>query len=257
MQSAKLFFMFAGVLFVCAQLSFAQEAPKDQLYMVREEVAKVDMWDKYESTSKQWVEMMTEGGLDLPYVRATQRDDAHYFYLIPINNYADIDKFQGIFGAAVEKAGKEKWANFLVENESSIETHKDYVVRWSAKYSYIPKQPRLKLEDSNFIHWIYFHYKLEKRNELMEVLKEWKKLYEDKNINSGYSVWLVELGLDNNRIVFTEFFKDGADYYSTMKEISAQIKAEEDILWAKMAPLLIDMEQKYGNRRPDLSYIKK
>ena len=50
MRSAKLFFMFVGILFVCAQLSFSQEAPKDQLFMVREEVARVDMWEKYETT---------------------------------------------------------------------------------------------------------------------------------------------------------------------------------------------------------------
>ena len=50
MRSAKLFFLFAGVLLVCAQLTSAQDAPKDQLFIVREEVARVDMWEKYESS---------------------------------------------------------------------------------------------------------------------------------------------------------------------------------------------------------------
>ncbi len=243
-------------IFLLTPFSFSQEM-KDQLYVVREEVAKVDMWDKYESTSKQWVEMMTEGGLDLPYVRASQKDDGHYLYLIPINNYSDIDKFPEIFGSAIEKIGKDNWTKFMVENESSIETHKDFVVRWSAEYSYVPKEPRLKMEDSKFIHWMYFNFKLEKRKELLEVLKEWKKLYEDKKINSGYSIWIVELGLDNDMMVLTEYAKDGADFYTTMKENSALVKAEEDVLWAKMASLLTSIEQKYGSRRPDLSYIKK
>ncbi|MDP2363435.1 MAG: hypothetical protein Q8M94_06650, partial [Ignavibacteria bacterium] len=75
--------------------------------------------------------------------------------------------------------------------------------------------------------------------------------------NNGYSIWLVEMGLDNDMVILTEYSKDGADYYSTMKENSALVKAEEDILWAKMAPLLVDIKNKYGNRRPDLSYIKK
>ena len=257
MRTAKLFSMFAGVMFICAQLLIAQDVPKDQLFMVREEVARVDMWDKYESTSKQWVEMMTEGGLDLPYVRASQQDDAHYLYLIPINSYADIDKFQGIFGSAIEKAGKDKWAKFLVENESTIVTHKDFVVRWSAEYSYVPQKPRLTRDESPFIHWMYFHYKLENRKEVMEVLKEWKKLYESKNISNGYSIWLVEMGLDNDMIVLTEYFKDGADFYSAQKEDNALMEAEATALWNKMAPLLVDVKNKYGNRRPDLSYIKK
>lgn len=242
--------------YLFTQPSFSQEM-KDQLYLVREEVARVDMWDKYESTSKQWVEMMTQGELDLPYVRASQQDDAHYLYLIPINSYSDIDKFQGIFGSAVEKAGKDKWAKFLVENESSIITHKDYVVRWSAEYSYVPQKPRLARDESPFIHWMYFHFKLEKRKEVIEVLKEWKQLYESKNINTGYSIWMVEMGLDNDMIVLTEYFKDGADFYNTTKEIETATQKEATILWNKMAPLLIDIKNKYGNRRPDLSYIKK
>ena len=250
-----------SILFICGIFlltpkSFAQEM-KDQLYMVREEVVKVNMWDQYESTSKQWVELMTQGGLDFPYVRASQRDDGHYYYLIPINNYADIDKFPGIFGSAIEKSGKDKWANFMVENESSIETHRDFVIKWSAEYSYVPKEPRLKIEDSKFVHWLFFHFKLEKRKELLAVLKEWKKLYEEKKINTGYSIWLVELGLDNDMMILTEYAKDGADFYSTMKENSALIKAEEEALWTKMAPLLTSTEQKYGSLRPDLGYVKK
>lgn len=247
-------FLFAFI--ILQPISIAQEM-KDQLYIVREEVAKVDKWDQYEKTSKEWVEMMTKGDLNLPYVQASQRDDGHYYYLIPINSYADIDKLPGIFGAAVEKAGKDKWSSFMIENEGSIVTHKDFVVKWSAEFSYIPKEPKVKEQDAKFIHWLFFHFKLEKKKELLEVLKEWKKLYEDKKINAGYSIWFVELGLDNNMMVLTEFAKDGADFYSTMKENSALIKTEEDALWAKMAPLLESIDQKFGSPRPDLGYVKK
>ena len=51
---------------------------------------------------------------------------------------------------------------------------------------------------------MFFHYKLENRKEIMDIMKEWKKLYEDKNIKNGYSIWLIELGLDNNMIALTE-----------------------------------------------------
>ena len=242
--------------FLITPLSFSQET-KDQLYIVREEVARVDMWDQYESTSKQWVEMMTAGGLDIPYLRASQREDGHYYYLIPLNNFSDIDKMPGIFGSAIEKVGKEKWADFMVENEGSMVTHRDYVVRWSAEYSYVPKEPRLKMEDAKFIHWMYFHFKLENRQELLAILKEWKKLYEDKNIKNGYSIWIVELGLDNNMMVLTENFKDGADFYTSQKEDNALMEAEASVLWAKMAPFLTSVENKYGSPRPDLGYVKK
>ena len=243
-------------LFLISPPSFSQEM-KDQLFWVREEVSKVDMWDKYESTSKEWVKLMTEAGLDFPYMWASQRDDGHYYYLFPLDNYAAIDKMPKLFGAAIEKIGKDKWSKFLVENESSIVTHKDFIVTQSAKYSYMPKEPRLKSEDAKFIHWMFFHYKLENRKEVMDIMQEWKKLYEDKNIKNGYTIWLIELGLDNNMIALTENFKDGADFYTSQKEDNALMEAEASALWAKMAPYIISTENKYGNQRPDLGFVKK
>jgi hypothetical protein len=53
-----------GLLISSSSITLAQEEPKDQLYWIREEVARVDMWDQYEETSKQWVELMTGAGLD-------------------------------------------------------------------------------------------------------------------------------------------------------------------------------------------------
>jgi hypothetical protein len=215
------------------------------------------MWDKYESTSKEWVKMMTEAGLDLPYMRASQRDDGHYYYLFPLDNYAAIDKMQGIFGAAIEKIGKDKWAKFIVENESSMVTHKDFIAKWSAEYSYVPKEPRLKPEDAKFIHWMFFHYKLENRKEIMDILKEWKKLYEDKNIKNGYSIWLIELGLDNNMMALTENYKDGGDFYESQKTDNASMEAEAGVLWGKMSKFVTSIENIYGNTRPDLGFVKK
>ena len=244
-------------LLIFSAFTFAQEEPKDQLYWVREEVAKVDMWDKYESTSKEWMKLMTEAGLDFPYMWASQRDDGHYYYLFPMENYAAIDKMPEIFGAAIDKIGKDKWAKFMVENESSILTHKDFIVTRSAKYSYWPEEPRLKPEERKFIHWMFFHYKLENRKEVMDIMTEWKKLYEEKNIKNGYTIWLIELGLDNNMVVLTENYKDGADYYASMEADNALMEAEASALWAKMSSFITSVENKYGNQRPDLGFVKK
>ena len=91
----------------------------------------------------------------------------------------------------------------------------------------------------------------------MDVLSEWKKLYEDKNIKSGYNIWLIELGLDNNMVALTEGYKDGADFYTTTKEDNALMEAEASALWAKMAPFITSIENKYGSPRPDLGFVKK
>ncbi len=248
--------LYACLLFFSSTVIQAQQEMKDQLYWVREEVAKVDMWDQYEKTSKEWVELMTGAELDLPYMWASESSDGHYYYLFPLENYAAIDKLSGIFGAAVDKIGKDKWAKFIKENEGSMVTHKDFIVTRSAKYSYKPEEPRLKPEEAKFIHWMFFHYKLENRNEIMEIMTEWKQLYQDKKITNGYTIWLMELGRDNNMIVLTENYKDGADYYTMQEQDNALMEAEAGALWAKMSPFITSIENKFGNQRPDLGFVK-
>ena len=249
--------LLVGLFIYTSGIALAQQGTEDQLYWVREEVARVDMWQQYEETSKQWVEMMTGAGLDFPYIRASQRDDGHYYYLIPLSSYADIDKFPEIFGSAIDKIGKEKWGEFMVENEASIETHKDFIIRWSAKHSYVPKEPRVKIEDAEFIHWVFFTFKLEKRQEVLNILAEWKELYEKNNIPDGWSTWIIEIGEKNNMFAISEIAKDGAGFYAAMKENSEKLKDEEEKLWAKFSANVISIEQKFGKPRPDLGFVKK
>ncbi len=233
----------------------AQEEPKDQLYWVREEVVKVEMWQQYEETSKQWVELMTGAGLDLPYMRASQRDDGHYYYLFPLSSYGDIDNFGQIFGSAIDKIGRDKWKEFMKENESSMEYHKDFIAKWSAKYSYVPKEPRIKPEEAGFLHWIFFTYKIENTKEVLDILAEWKALYEKNNIPDGWSTWTIELGEQNNMLAITESYKDGASFFAAMEENSKKLKVEEEKLWQKLSVHVLTMEQKYGSPRPDLGFV--
>jgi hypothetical protein len=234
----------------------AQQGTEDQLYWIREEVARVDMWQQYEETSKQWVELMTGAGLDFPYMRASQRDDGHYYYLLPLSSYADIDQFPEKFGSAIEKIGKEKWGEFMKKNESSMVTHKDFIAKWSAKYSYVPKEPRVKQGEAGFLHWVFFTYKLENRKEVLDILAEWKALYEENNIPDGWSTWTIEVGEQNNMMAITEVAKDGASFYAANEENSEKMKAEEEKLWAKFSTNVISIEQKFGKPRPDLGFVK-
>ena len=104
---------------------------------------------------------------------------------------------------------------------------------------------------------MFFHYKLENRKEVMDIMAEWKKLYEEKNIKNGYHIWLIELGLDNNLIALTEGYKDGADYYTAMNTDNAMMEAEASALWAKMSKYVTSIENIYGSPRPDLGFVKK
>jgi hypothetical protein len=255
----KLKFLLAfllGLVIFNPNLLLAQQEMKDQLFWVREEVVKVEKWNQYEETSKEWVELMTSAGLDLPYMRASQRDDGHYYYLIPLNSYSDIDLFPEKFGSAVEKIGKDKWSEFMQRNESSMDYHKDFIVKWLANQSYVPKEPRIKQNEAGFLHWIFFTFKIEKKKEVLDVIAEWKALYEKNNMSDGWSAWSIEIGEQNNMMAISESAKDAASYHANMKENSEKLKEEEGKLWAKLSQLILTLEEKYGKPRPDLGFVK-
>ena len=73
----------------------------------------------------------------------------------------------------------------------------------------------------------------------------------------GWSIWLVEVGLDNNMIALTEDAVDAASFYSAMKENSDKLKEEEGKLRAKLSANVLDIQEVYGKSRPDLTYTKK
>lgn len=258
MKIQKLFgFLFCGIILFSSVQILSQDMSKDQLFLIIEEIAKVDKYYQYEETSKEWVTLMTEAGLDIPRVHASQRDDFHFYYLIPIENYGELDKVHEKLKSAYEKWDKQKTSVFEKKSYESIESFKRSVVKWSAELSYIPKEPHLKKGEGKFMHWIFINYKVGKKDDIKSILKEWKELYGKNNLPYEYDVWTMEMGENANTIVISEMYKDGADFYNSMNDISSKIKEDEDKLWEKFSAFLISAENKYGRIRPDLSYIKK
>jgi hypothetical protein len=234
----------------------AQDAPKDQLWLVHEETAKIDMISQYVKTSKDWSAMMHEGGLALTFY-AFQRNDMHFYYVSPIADYAAIDSMPGEFQNAMKKINKDKFSTLMDENNASIESTKEFVIQRSTGLSYLPKTPRITLDKAGFVHWSFIHYKLEKRKEVMKILKEWKSVYEKNNFPDAYDIYLMGIGGDNNEIIVFDYAKNAVDYYKNDTEKSEEMKKEEGKLYKEISQYLISMKDYTGRPRPDLDYIAK
>ena len=233
----------------------AQDESKDQLCWIHEEKVKVDMLDKYESTTKDIVKMFKEGDLGID-IYASQRDDNWFYYLIPISKYSDIDSIYKDFGSAREKVGADKWTSKMVENSSTVEMSKDIIVTRSGKYSYTPKNPRIKDNEVKFIHWDYFTVIPEKRKEFFDVAGQFKELYEKNDIGMEYGVWFPQFGFDNDLVVVTQAAKDAVDYYQTSHMIDEKLGKDGEMLWNKLLTTLKDFTHFNGHPRRDLSMIK-
>jgi hypothetical protein len=253
---------FLGILLIAVVSVFisnsalAQEKVKDQLWLVHEETAKIDMISQYIKTSKNWSAMMHEGGLPITFY-AFQRNDLHYYYVSPISDYAAIDSFPGEFRNAIKKAGKEKFSELMNDNNASIESTKDFIIRYSAHLSYVPKTPRITLDKAGFVHWSFIHYKLGKQEEVMKILKEWKSVYEKNNFPDAYDIYLMGIGGDNNEIIILDYAKNASDYYKNDADKSKEMKKEEGKLFSEISQYLISMKDYTGRPRPDLDYIAK
>jgi hypothetical protein len=253
-QSSLAVLLFAVVFISFSNPVLAQDAPKDQLWLIHEEVAKIDMLQQYVKTSKEWSALMHEGGLDLTFY-AYQRNDLHYYYVGQIANYADIDVMNGKFQTVMGKIDKEKFNTWMEANNASIKSTREYVVRWSAALSYDPKTPALKEGEAKFAHWNFVHYKPEDHDKVMGVLKEWKAVYEKNNYPYGYGIFLMELGGDSNEFVVYETAKSAVDYFKNDADKTKEMKDAENGLYAKILPHLVSMKEYTGWIRSDLSYI--
>jgi hypothetical protein len=255
MKKFQPFGFFCILLVFLSVTLLAQDEPKDQLFWIHEEKAKVNMLDKYISTSKDILKMFKEGGLNVD-MYTSQRDDNLFYYLIPISNFADIDSLYKNFGSAMKKVGADKWRSKMAENASTVEMSEDGVVTRSGKYSYAPKNPRLKQNEAKFLHWDYFYVLPEKRKEFFDVAKQFKELYAKNDIGMGYAVWIPQFGFDNDLVVVSQTGKDAADYYQASHMINEKLGKDGEMLWKKLLSTLKDFNHLNGHPRNDLSMMK-
>jgi isopenicillin N synthase-like dioxygenase len=92
-------------LMLCIALSMPISA--QQLFMIHEDVVRVDKMMQYEEASMTLQKYIGAHGDGLTYNAATT-NDMHYLYIIPIENHGALDELDKKFAALGEKVGMEK-----------------------------------------------------------------------------------------------------------------------------------------------------
>lgn len=96
---------FAASLFSLTALAQAGEQ-KSQLFAVWDVVVYPSKFMEFEAPRKEFVALLTKHECPFP-MTVYRTNDFHYYFLIPIEDLAGLDKVVNYFGKLAEKAGKE------------------------------------------------------------------------------------------------------------------------------------------------------
>lgn len=234
---------------VSVSIAKGQDAPKGQLYLIHEDKVKPSMIAEYESAAKGFYDAIakyTNGSLK--YWLAS-RDDFTYIYVIPVENYAGIDKVDNTFSEMSKAMGKEAMEATMKKFDGTFTTHRDFMVSYRADLSYMPDFPA----ENTFRHWDYYYLNPDKENEAMAIAKDWKALFEKKKIPSGYRFNIANIGLEPTFIVVFSG-KDAASFYTERQEINKMLGDEGAALMQRTRAAIIRIDHKDGKVHPDLSF---
>jgi len=243
---------FVVSLFSLTTLALAEEQ-EAQLWLIWDILVKPSQVMEFEKAMQDQVAMYKKHEFPYPWSAASTMDN-HYYFLIPIKNFADIDDVYKAFSEAEKKLGAEYKAieKGFVGTMDHIRPSLWYL---NQELSYFPENPRLKPDEAGYIFYSYLYFKPGMEAEAVAVCKEWKALYKGKGVPDSYLMWIGDIGTDMPVFCVVQSGKTGSDFYAQAEKRQKEMGDEAMKLWAKTAKICRKVDRKIGTPRPDLSII--
>ncbi len=126
----SLFFIFCGQLFA------QDEKSKDELYLMHEDIVKIDKVTQYEENVKKELELWKKHGMETIIKYASKSDDNHFNFLTPLENYGDIEKQDEYWENFTKKVGEEIVKELYKNYEDTYVSHRNTIIKKSIDLSY-------------------------------------------------------------------------------------------------------------------------
>ena len=232
------------------------EEQKAQLFLIEQVVVKPSKVAEYEAHVKEALDLCYKYKFPYPFHSAST-DDFIYYFLFPVENFADIDNLYKAFGELEKKIGAEQLQAMIKRTIGTFEYGQYSVFSYLPELSYTPEKPRLKPEEVIFRLWEFAYIKLGKEKELEGNIKDWVELYKSENMPDGWWTYVGVIGTEMPLYVFVMGAKSAADYYSQGEKTQELLGEEYKALSDKFLTTIRKLELKTGRFRPDLSYTPK
>jgi hypothetical protein len=246
-----------GALFSLS--AYAVDPPKTQLFLIHEETANPSMVTQYEGATKDLIKAFTDKKVTSPsfMVNTFMTTDFHYIYLTPITNWAQIDSVWKDWMSAGDTVGKEKWADIMKRGNGAMISYDDAVAARRDDLSYMPENPRLKMEEMPFARVDYYYLKPGTEQQAEQVAKDYVALFKEKKVPDGFSIYMAMSGHDLPLLVAVIPAKSPADFAATDERTAAALGDALRNLQGRAMALTRRIEHKDSWYRPDLSYMPK
>ncbi len=232
------------------------EGPKPQMFAIYKDVVTPSKTQEYEVALKYMISEFTAYDVDPELVnfKTVFGPELGYVFVIPIENFAAVDRMMENWKVAGEIIGTEKFTDMMRAMESAIDHVDAFHVMRRPGLSYAPETPSLMPDEVKYVHYSFYYVTLGKKKQFAELAKQFAELYESKNISVGWTIYESVTGSDLPVYVVARAAKSQSDYYNHRDQVHELLGEEAEQLGKKALTLVRKVEHKDGWIRPDLSY---
>lgn len=240
------------ILFGLSLLLFATSLDAQQLYQIHQDNVKPSKAAEYEQIAKAFKEACVKHNLQASWSTA-MRNDFTYFYITPIENFAELDKRPF---ADMAKAMGDEFGEMFERFDKCYDSHGTYIMRSVDDLSY--KAPEgTDMSNQNYRKWFLMYYKPKNAAKVKEGLQAVKDLFVAKGSKEYYNVYHSGFGSMDSYYLVSVPAKDELHGAQNAKANETLLGPERYETFNKVLKYIDRMEEHSGWMRTDLHYSPK
>lgn len=227
----------------------AQEKP--QMLVVYEEMVKPSQLDAYVKASKEFGELMVAADPKSEW-SAVQLEDYHFYWVIPLSGFAELDDFQQLMMKMMEKAGLEKFSAMMDASSKTTDHMDAFVVVERDDLSYHP-ETMIPREEAKVLEYSYYYLKPGKELEAEEVARQFVATMKAKGVESGFTLYQLAFGSDMPALATLVPARSLVELQQMNAAFMEKMGADGAALQKKVDAITRRFDRRIGFPRPDLS----
>lgn len=256
MKARWLFFpVLTAVLLNSAPLLYPEDEQKPQFFLLMEDKVKVGQEEAYIAAGKEANEMFKKAGF--PYMSMAYRHSSSFYTIVPIDNFAALDKGMEAFHHVEQSVGSEKYKEVVKKVNQNILSTSSSILVARPDLSYEPEDPVFKIDFTKpyNTYILTYHFKPESVFEIEGAFKGLLAMAKDKKVRLAYQVCEVIFGHETPAFSVVFSTQDLSQFLEESKKAMEQMGPECAELRKKLASLVqrID-EQMNVEFLPELCY---